>query len=558
MLCSLTIRNLAVVESLELEFEKGLTVLTGETGAGKSILLTALGLALGGRADPSYIRPGNGRAEIHLEFDVADARSAYQWLKGQELDEDKHCLIRRIISTDGRSKAFINNRPTTLQSLQTLSRTLIEIHGQHAHLTLLKNSEQQRLLDDFANNGALLNDVNVLFNRWDSTRKELERQIDAANEQSAQEELLRYQIQELEQIGVEALDYSALIEEHSLQANLGNILNTGQSQLEQLYENEQHSVYALLNQSIQAFSELSRITPELNEISELLNDAQIQVREAGQQLRWKLESLESDPQRLNWLEEQLSTIHALARKHHVKPERLPEHLEEQRRTLQTIAHRSDQIEELEAAIDQTLTAYHEQAKQLSSRRHEYAHSLQKKVSDIIKTLGMAQGEFFIEVTTHSGNDPQPGGCDQIDFRVTTNPGMPPRPLAKIASGGELSRIGLAIQVAATGRKSTPTMIFDEVDAGIGGGIAEIVGKQLRTLGSDRQVLCVTHLPQVAAQSHRHLLVEKTSTADSTHTLVRPLSRKERREEIARMLGGVKITQNTLAHAEEMLRCAVER
>ena len=234
MLCSLTIRNLAVVESLELEFEKGLTVLTGETGAGKSILLTALGLALGGRADPSYIRPGSGRAEIHLEFDVADARSAYQWLKGQELDEDNHCLIRRIISTDGRSKAFINNRPTTLQSLQTLSRALIEIHGQHAHLTLLKNSEQPRLLDDFANNGALLNDVNVLFKRWDSTRKELERQIDAANEQSAQEELLRYQIHELEQIGVETLDYSALIEEHSLQANLGNILNTGQSQLEQL------------------------------------------------------------------------------------------------------------------------------------------------------------------------------------------------------------------------------------------------------------------------------------------------------------------------------------
>jgi DNA repair protein RecN (Recombination protein N) len=557
MLCSLTIRNLAVVESLELEFEQGLTVLTGETGAGKSILLTALGLALGGRADPSYIRPGSERAEVHLEFDVAHAPPAYQWLKEQEIDEDRHCLIRRIISTDGRSKASINNRPTTLQSLQVLSRTLIEIHGQHAHLTLLKNSEQQRLLDDFADNGALLNDVNVLFKRWDSTRKELERQIAAANEQSAQEELLRYQIQELEQTGMETLDYTALIEEHSLQANLGNILNTGQRQLEQLYENEQHSVYALLNQSIQAFSDLSRITPELNEISELLNDAQIQVREAGQQLRWKLESLESDPQRLNWLEEQLSTIHTLARKHHVEPERLPERLEEQRRALEAIEQRSDKIEELEATIDQILTAYHERAEQLSSRRRKYAHALQRKVSDIIKILGMAQGDFFIAVTKHSGSDPRPDGNDQIDFRVTTNPGMPPRPLAKIASGGELSRIGLAIQVAAAGSKSTPTMIFDEVDAGIGGGIAEIVGKQLRALGSDRQVLCVTHLPQVAAQSHHHLLVEKISTSTSTHTLVRPLSRKERKEEIARMLGGVEITQNTLAHAEEMLRCAVE-
>jgi len=558
MLCSLTIRNLAIVESLELELEKGLTVLTGETGAGKSILLTALGLALGGRADPSYIRPGSERAEIHLAFDVTDVRPAYQWLEEQALDEDKHCLIRRIISTDGRSKAFINNRPTTLQSLQTLSRTLIEIHGQHAHLTLLKNSEQQRLLDDFANNDALLDDVKALFNRWNSTRKELERQIDAAKEQSAQEDLLRYQIQELEQIGVETLDYAALIEEHSLQANLGNILNTGQMQLDQLYENEQHSVYALLNQSIQAFSELSRVTPELNEISELLNDAQIQVREASQQLRWKLEALEPDPQRLNWLEEQLSTIHASARKHHVKPERLPEHLDEQRRALEAIAHRSDKIEELEATLDQILTAYHEQANQLSRRRCQSARALQRKVSDIIKTLGMVQGEFFIEVTTHPDSAPRSDGCDQIDFRVTTNPGMPPRPLAKIASGGELSRIGLAIQVAATGSKSTPTMIFDEVDAGIGGGIAEIVGKQLRTLGFGRQVLCVTHLPQVAAQSHHHLLVEKTSTADSTHTLVRPLSRKERKEEVARMLGGVKITQNTLAHAEEMLRCAVEQ
>jgi len=424
MLYSLSIRNLAVVESLELELEKGLTAMTGETGAGKSILLTALELALGGRADPSYIRPGSGRAEIHLEFDVAGARPAYLWLKEQALDEDEHCLIRRIISTDGRSKAFINNRPTTLQSLQTLSRTLIEIHGQHAHLTLLKNSEQQCLLDDFANNSALLSDVNILFKRWDSTRKELERQIDAAKEQSAQEELLRYQIQELEQIGVETLDYSALIEEHSLQANLGNILSTGQSHLEQLYENEQHSVYALLNQSIQAFSELSRITPALNEISELLNEAQIQVREAGQQLRWKLEALEPDPQRLNWLEEQLSTIHALARKHHVEPERLPEHLEEQRRALQAIEHCSDRIETLEAAIDQTLTDYRDRADRLSSRRRQSARSLQRKVSDIIKTLGMAQGEFFIEVTTPSGHDPRPDGCDQIDFQVTTNPGMP--------------------------------------------------------------------------------------------------------------------------------------
>jgi len=552
MLAHLSIKDLAVVRSLDLEFDRGLTVLTGETGAGKSILLTALGLALGERADSGFIRPGAARADISLSFGLEDAAEARRWIEANELAEGGECLVRRVISQDGRSKAFVNGRPVTLQALQELGSSLVEIHGQHAHVHLLKAAEQRRLLDEAAGNEALLIQIGNLHERWRSIRRELERLTATARDQAAREELLRYQIEELEQHEIAGLDYSALAEEHTLLANVGKILATGQAQLELLYEDESHSVNAHLAQAIHALSDLSRLAPELEETTALLNEAQVQVKEGALQLRRQLERIEADPGRLDWLEQRLGDIHRLARKHQVRPEELPELLESLRSESGGIASGSERIEALQSELRQVLADYESVAGTLSQRRRAVAGRLQSRISEMIQELGMPQGQFLVEIATETTKEPTPFGMDQVEFLVSANPGLPPRPLAKVASGGELSRISLAIQVAATDSKTVPSLIFDEVDTGIGGRVAEIVGQKLRALGQGRQVFCVTHLPQVAAQGHCHLLVEKISADGVTHSTVRKLSREERKQEIARMLGGIRVTQQTLAHAEEML------
>ncbi len=553
MLCNLNIKDLAVVESLSLELAPGLTVLTGETGAGKSILLTALGLALGGRADSGLIRPGAGRAEIDLEFSLADAPDARQWLDENELlDEEEACLIRRVVSLDGRSRAFINNRPATLQSLQELASKLVEIHGQHAHLRLLESSEQRRLLDESSGNKALLETLAVVFRGWRTTRDELDAKTKAAKDGAARVELLRYQIEEMEQHGVEALDYDALSEEQTLQANMEKILASGQTQLDLLYDDEQHSVSAQLAQAIHALTDIGHVAPDFNPIKELLNEAQIQVKEAGGELRHQLEKMEADPKRMAWLDEKLGDLHRLARKHHVSPRDLRQHLDNLRTELNSMELGAEKISQLLSAMETFEREYREIALRLSQSRVEGGRKLEARISAMIRELGMPQGQFLIETIPEPGNAPAPFGNDRIEFQVSANPGLPPRPLGKVASGGELSRISLAIQVAATDAKTTPTLVFDEVDSGIGGGVAEIVGQKLRLLGNDRQVFCVTHLHQVAALGHHHLLVEKTSDQANTRTQVRKLLSGQRKHEIARMLGGVRITEQTLAHAEEML------
>lgn len=553
MLCNLNIKDLAVVESLSLELDKGLTVLTGETGAGKSILLTALGLALGERADSGFIRPGAGKAEINLEFSLDDAPSARLWLEENELlEEEPVCLIRRVVSQDGRSRAFINNRPATLQSLQELASRLVEIHGQHAHLRLLENDEQRRLLDESSGNKPLLENLAGLYRRWRQIKEELDEKSRQAREGAAREELIRYQIEEMEQQSIESLDYDELSEEHALQANMEKILSTGQSQLELLQEDEAHSASSLLTRAIHALAEIGHIAPEFNAITELLEGAQIQVKEAGSELRRRLERLEADPARLEWLDDKLGLMHRLARKHQVAPRELRQHLANLRRELDGIEHGSENLARLEAELAALEGEYRQAAQRLSESRRLEAERLQERISAMICELGMPQGRFLVEVTTDPARSPAPTGCDDVEFLVSANPGLPPRPLGKVASGGELSRISLAIQVAATDAKTTPTLIFDEVDSGIGGGVAEIVGHKLRTLGKDRQVFCVTHLHQVAACGHHHLLVEKTSSATTTQTHVRKLYLAQRTQEIARMLGGVRITEQTVAHAEELL------
>lgn len=551
MLLNLTILDLAVVKSLNLDLAQGMSVLTGETGAGKSILLTALGLALGDRADSGYIRPDCQRAEVNLEFDLVDAPHARLWLQEHELDENGQCIIRRVLNVDGRSKAYINNRPVTLQSLQTLSEKLVEIHGQHAHLTLLHSDEQRRLLDVFAKTQTLLDKVNQCYKHWQHAHKELNGLLKANSEKHQREELLRYQLEELQQLDFSRYDYAGLSEEHTKLANLEHILSTGQSQLDVLYESDQ-SLHSSFNQSIKDLSSITRYAPELTDIVNLLSEAQIQTEEAALQLRHFLKVQDADPQRVAELENQIAIIQNLSRKHHVNPEQLPELVKQLETELDGLTHSSERIEELTQETAHLLTQYNELAQQLSAKRQQQAKKLQKQISAMIKELGMPHGEFIVEVTQSDTPIPKLNGVDTVNFLVSANVGLPPKPLTKVASGGELSRISLAIQVTTASDKSTPTMIFDEVDSGIGGGIAEIVGQKLRSLSHNRQVLCVTHLPQVAAQANHHLYVEKNNQTDITASTVRLLTDAERIPEVARMLGGITMTANTLAHAQEML------
>ncbi|MCQ8128359.1 DNA repair protein RecN [Methylomonas rivi] len=553
MLLNLNIIDLAVVDALDLDLEPGMSVLTGETGAGKSILLTALGLALGDRADSGYVRPNSKRAEVNLEFDLSKAPLVKQWLEQQELDADGHCLVRRTISEDGRSKAYINNRPVNLQTLQALSRQLVEIHGQHAHLTLLDKDEQRLLLDAFAQNQALLDAVNDCYQNWKHSHKTLQQLLRAGSDQAEREELLRYQLEELQQLDLDNFDYQALAEEHNKLANLGKILGVGQQQLDILYDNDQQSVAQMLGHCNHAIGELSEYAGELHAIVELLNDAEIQVGEASQQLRRFLDNQEADPQQLVWLENQIGIVQNLSRKHKTTPEELPRLAAQLATELDNISHGSERIESLTLDCENRLKQYRQLAAELSASRQTAAAELQQRISDTVKELGMPHGEFLVNISTDPNAEPQRNGLDAIEFLVSTNPGLPAKPLAKVASGGELSRISLAIQVTTSTDKTTPTMIFDEVDSGIGGGIAEIVGQKLRRLSQNRQVLCVTHLPQVASQAHQHLFVAKNQKAAVTSSTVRRLSDEERVTEVARMLGGVTITENTLAHAREMLQ-----
>ncbi len=552
MLLNLNINDLAVVKSLDLDLDKGMSVLTGETGAGKSILLTALGLALGDRADSGYVRPDAKRAEINLDFDLSDAPAAKKWLEENDLDDEEQCVIRRIVNQDGGSKAYINNRPTTLQSLKQLSSLLVEIHGQHAHLTLLDPDQQRQLLDTFSNNKKLLDEVNAVYQSWKKSNNELNKLIKASTDQVEREELLRYQLNELQQLDLEGFDYPSLSEEHNKRANLGQILTEGQQQLDILYENEQQSINQMLGHCLTSLTDLAQFSPEIGEINEMLSEAQIQVEEASQQLRRYLESQEADPQRLTWLENQIGIIQDISRKHQITPEELPQVALNLEQELEAITHSSEKIEELTQDTQKFLSTYQELSKKLSKNRSHHGENLQIKISEMIKELGMPQGDFLVQVENNEDEPPKLNGNDKIDFLVSANPGLPAKPLAKVASGGELSRISLAIQVTTSTDKTTPTMIFDEVDSGIGGGIAEIVGKKLRSLSHNRQVLCVTHLPQVASQAHQHLYVKKTNQTEMTSSTVELLQPKERIEEVARMLGGVDITENTLAHAEEML------
>ncbi|GMQ89670.1 MAG: DNA repair protein RecN [Gammaproteobacteria bacterium] len=552
MLLSLHIRDFAIIDELEIELNPGTTALTGETGAGKSILLDALGLLLGDRADAGSVRHGAERADISASFDISSIESARSWLSEQSLDLDDECQIRRVVMSGGRSRGYINGSPVPAQSLREFGERLVDIHGQHEHQSLMKRELQRQLLDNHGGHDKLLTELANIHRDWKQTGADIEAIIGTGQDRDSRLEFLRFQLQELEALAPLEGEVEQLHEEHKRLSNAGQLLETCDRHIKRLYDDE-HSVQSDISHALGDLEQLARIDPSLKEAGELINTAQIQLEEGVNQLRAYQDRLELDPQRLQWVEQRLDALHTVAGKHHIEAETLHEFQTRLSTELSTLEQADERLQALEEKREQLQTKYDKSAKQLSRKRVKTAAQLSSQVTEGMQALGMSGGRFIIEVTDAESGLMSPHGRDRIDFLVSANPGQPPRPLAKVASGGELSRISLAIQVVAARDTHIPTLIFDEVDTGVGGAVAETVGKQLQALGKHHQVMCVTHLPQVAAQAHQHLRVSKLTGDKTTRTQIQSLGEDERMEEIARMLGGKKITASTREHAREMLQ-----
>ena len=550
MLTQLHIRDLAIVSRLETDFLDGMTVLTGETGAGKSILIDGLGLALGERADRRMIRAGTERAEVTAAFDLAEVPAALEWLKAQALDDGTTCLLRRVLTRDG-SRAFVNGTPVPVRSLQALGNLLVDIHGQHAHQSLLHRPRQREALDGFGGLAALAAEVAARHREWSATRERLAALREDTRARAERIDLLRFQAEELARADLRPGESAELDTELRRLAGADRLRESCGRLLMELYEDE-GAVTARLERAAGELREASGIDTALAGCAELIETAAIQVDEAVSGLRDALDAIESDPARLARVEERIGELQALARKYRCGVDALPDQQAEVETRLQALLGEEADLSALEQREATLRGEYEARAAALHGERLAAGERLAHTVTDSIRALGMPQGRFEVSVEPLPPEKAGAHGTSRVEFLVSVNPGQPPQPLAAVASGGELSRISLALQVATIRSGAIPTLIFDEVDVGIGGGVAEIVGRLLRELGEARQTLCVTHLPQVAALGHRHLRVVKASDAESTTTDVFALDEAERVEEIARMLGGVEITDRTRAHAAEML------
>lgn len=552
MLKHLCINNLAVIENVELSFREGLTVLTGETGAGKSILIDALGLVLGDRADTTVIRTGCARAEISAMFDVRANEQLLELLDEQSISvADNELLLRRTVNRDGPSRAYINTTAVPLQLLRDTGSLLIDIHGQHEHQRLLKRDEQRELLDGFGDYGDVVEQVSRAYEKWDGVNRELRSLTEPDGETGDRISLLRYQVQELQALELEENELERLEDEYKRLSNINTLLETARQALDGLYSGEQ-SVNDSINAVKKELAALERFDSGLASVTALLENASLHIAEATDELRSYLGRLDQDPERLHQVEQRLGKLHDMARKHRVQPQLLYGRQQSITQQLAGMEHIRTRLAELEQEQQQALEEYRSAAHELGEQRRRCAAVMATHISDRIRTLGMPEGAFHINVTPGPDLKPHRNGNNQVEFLVSANPGQALLPLRKVASGGELSRISLAVQVSANRDSSAAAMIFDEVDAGIAGGIAEIVGNLLHRLSQDRQILCVTHLPQVASQGDNHFRVTKTSDKKTTATLVHELNDEQRVEEIARMLGGIKISQQSRAHAREML------
>ncbi len=552
MLAHLSIHQFALVDHLELELHQGMSVITGETGAGKSIMLDALGLTLGDRADAECIRRGADKAEIAATFTSNERASL--WLQQRDIPaDDDGIILRRVISAEGRSRGYINGRPASASDLRDIGQLLIEIHSQHAHQRLLQKDTPRQLIDAFGGLQLQADEVSLVWEEWQQAARRLARLQEESAEITAQRQLLTYQVEELRQLAPGDTELDELEAEHKRLANAENMLLNGQYALA-ASSGDDSGEMAAMQLTHQAMTRLDNIDdqhPLLNEARELLQQAHIQLEEAGHSLQRYLDMVDINPHRLQQVESRLSDLYSMARKHHISPSALPDYWKEQEAALAELNLSDDDLEALQQQAIQLEQEYQTVASNLSQQRQAAAAQMDTQVEEHFEALALGRARFVTQIETDSTKASR-HGIDRIAFYVQTNPGMPAGPLARVASGGELARISLAIQVVTAAVCDTPSLIFDEVDVGIGGGTAERVGRLLRTLGKDSQVLCVTHQPQVAAQAHNHYQVSKISGDSATHTQLRQLNDKQRSEEIARMLGGVDITQQTLAHAQEML------
>ncbi len=550
MLRTLSIRDFAIVDSLELEFHPGFTVLTGETGAGKSILIDALALALGERGDAGVVRSGCERADISAEFDLESLPELERWLRAAGLEGDPGAvLLRRVIDGNARSRAFINGRPATQSQLREAGECLLDIHGQHAHQSLLKADAQRALLDAHAGLAALAAGVAEAYRQWQKLSRSRADYETHAAERNAEREQLQWQEHELAQLALQPEEWDAVQAEHTRLAHAAGLIEGVRAALETLSEADA-ACLPLLSGTRARLEVLLGYDARLLEAIELLRSGEAQVQEAAYALRHYVDRVDLDPRRLAAVEARMEAIHALARKLRLAPQELPERLRQLRARLAELEIASD-LEALVREEQQMRASYFDLAVKLSAGRKKAAAKLGHEVTRAMQGLAMAGGKFEVRLSPC----PPEGsmhGAEQVEFLVAANPGMEPRALARVASGGELSRISLALQVITSKAARVPTLIFDEVDAGIGGGVAEIVGRQLKTLGRERQVLCVTHLPQVAAQADQQWSVTKFDAGGRVKTLVSVLNQKARVEELARMLGGTEITATTRKHAAEML------
>lgn len=550
MLTTLCIEHFAIVEHLELDFNQGMTAFTGETGAGKSIMIDALMLALGGRADASVIRPGQEKCDITAGFCFEKDSEPAQWLIEHDIPcEEGEIYLRRIINIEGRSKSYINGQPFPLQKIKEISEKLVHIHGQHQHQALMQHPTHRQQLDQYANHNNLIEHVAKAYKQCQKIKLEIdsllnqERQVDKIK-------LLQFQIDELTALNLQENEIQKLHEEHQMLHHAKEYLENSQQVHALLNGDEGPNICSSLNHVLHLISQLPQEQSQIKSSVELINSALIQCEETADEMSQFAERIQLDPERLIEVEARMSAIHLLARKYHIDSNQLLQHAQQLQIELQNLQDSECRLNDLQLQLLELSKTYENAALKLRESRHAHALKLSTEITASINQLGMPKGWIRIEFS--SLEKMQPHGLDKVEYIVCTNPGMEPDSLHKVASGGELSRIGLAIQMITAQRGSTPTLLFDEVDVGIGGATAALVGQMLRKLGDRLQVFCVTHQAQVAASAHHHFMVEKQSDAKHTYTRITTLSSEHKVEEIARMLGGLTITEQTLSHAKELL------
>lgn len=552
MLLNLTIKNFAIVSFVDIDWQSGMTTITGETGAGKSIAIDALGLCLGARALANTVRPGCDKAELTATFDINRSKNALSWLQQRDLQQDDECIIRRVINCEGRSRAYINGSPVPLIQLKELGQYLINIHGQHDHQLLMKHQEQRRLLDDYAEHQTLLAELTLKQSQWRSLKIELQQLLQSREQRQAQQQLLQYQVQELDEFNLQSNEFTQLESDYKRNSNAQQLLLLTEQCMQNLSVNEQNNALSSLQQCNEDLSRLAELDDGATNLSQLVNEAFIAIEEANRDLTYYQQNIDIDPQRFSIIEERYSTAVNLARKHQVAPETLVEFHAKINNELIAIGNDDSRIEHINNELKQCFKQYQNIAEKLHKGRVKAGKKLQKQITESMRQLNMPNASFSVTISQKITSEPSSHGLDDIEFMVSMNPGQPLEPIAKVASGGELSRISLAIQVILAEQVVTPTLIFDEVDVGISGPTAARVGQQLYQLGNNTQVICVTHLPQVACKGHQQLFVAKLTDGKHTQTSVTKLCEPSRQREIARLLAGDEITQHSLANAKELL------